>query len=493
MGRVLTSQECTHPKKKVMEMSMLGCMYGRRRDKIWNEVIQVKVGVVFVENKIRKTRLRSFRHVKRKCTDAPNKTVSIFETTIRILGGLISAHLIASDHNTGMRIPSYDDELLHLAEDLARRMLPAFDTPTGRRFEPQQGHWRHYKPAASLGPRGTNRGGPALKQRDPVGTASRVRKATPGNHAYDHVNWEFLDFMMLKMGSGEKWRRWIKFYISTARFFVVVNAEDIRKNHLVNWRVVIFPLRWGGLGVKDLKVFNKALLGRCIWRFGVEENDFWSGVVAEKYGMVAEGLGTLKLCKVGPIEAEEMLKGMERCPISNHITSTAGGGTLTLEFGILSRLTNDPSNSCSFSLGTYAYSCYNENAVFEQVAKNAVRGLWARRSKINLVGAHIDVFSGGTHCSRLMAGIKASNYDDRVSLLLSLTSLDLGIVESQERCQYLGRRSFNSYSCPLEMIFQVSFLFCFNPPPASLTYFLHHPSGGVTPELEYSTIRIGGS
>lgn len=30
-----------------------------------------------------------------------------------------------------MRIPSYDDELLHLAEDLARRMLPAFDTPTG--------------------------------------------------------------------------------------------------------------------------------------------------------------------------------------------------------------------------------------------------------------------------------------------------------------------------------------------------------------------------
>lgn len=30
-----------------------------------------------------------------------------------------------------MRVPSYDDELLHLAEDLARRMLPAFDTPTG--------------------------------------------------------------------------------------------------------------------------------------------------------------------------------------------------------------------------------------------------------------------------------------------------------------------------------------------------------------------------
>ncbi|RCV27595.1 hypothetical protein SETIT_5G336600v2 [Setaria italica] len=56
------------------------------------------------------------------------------------------------------------------------------------------------------------------------------------------------------------------------------------------------------------------------------------------------------------------------------ITSTAGGGTLTLEFGILSRLTN--------------------NTVFERVTKNSVRGIWSRRSKLNLVGAHINVFTG---------------------------------------------------------------------------------------------------
>ncbi|WMV11993.1 hypothetical protein MTR67_005378 [Solanum verrucosum] len=76
-----------------------------------------------------------------------------------------------------------------LPNNKKRRKLPGNpagkglgQSPSGRRFEPQQGHWRHYKPAASPGPRGTNRGGPALKQRDPVGTASRVRKATPGNH-----------------------------------------------------------------------------------------------------------------------------------------------------------------------------------------------------------------------------------------------------------------------------------------------------------------------
>ncbi|GMI71994.1 mannosidase 4 [Hibiscus trionum] len=134
-----------------------------------------------------------------------NKTVSIFETSIRVLGGLLSAHLIASDYATGMRIPSYDNQLLDLAEDLARRLLPAFDTPTGIPF-----------------------------------------------------------------------------------------------------------------GSVNLK-------------YGVDEHE-------------------------------------------SKITSTAGGGTLTLEFGVLSRLTNDP--------------------IFEQVTKNAVRGLWARRSKLNLVGAHINVFTG---------------------------------------------------------------------------------------------------
>ncbi|KAK4478154.1 hypothetical protein RD792_017436, partial [Penstemon davidsonii] len=151
-----------------------------------------------------------------------NKTISVFETTIRILGGLLSAHLIASDYNTGMRIPSYEDELLHLAEDLARRMLPAFDTPTGI----------------------------------PFGSVNLLH--------------------------------------------------------------------------------------------GVDENESKAKPFCILFTL-------LKFC-------------------TQTITSTAGGGTLTLEFGVLSRLTNDP--------------------IFEQVTKNAVRGLWARRSRINLVGAHIDVFSG---------------------------------------------------------------------------------------------------
>jgi hypothetical protein len=59
-----------------------------------------------------------------------DKTVSVFETTIRVLGGLISAYIFASDEGYGFAIPGYKDELLHHAVDLADRLLPALDTST---------------------------------------------------------------------------------------------------------------------------------------------------------------------------------------------------------------------------------------------------------------------------------------------------------------------------------------------------------------------------
>jgi mannosidase alpha-like ER degradation enhancer 1 len=54
--------------------------------------------------------------------------------TIRVLGGLLSTHLLAlSNHPThpGFALDWYNSELLHLATDLADRLLPAFRTPTG--------------------------------------------------------------------------------------------------------------------------------------------------------------------------------------------------------------------------------------------------------------------------------------------------------------------------------------------------------------------------
>jgi mannosidase alpha-like ER degradation enhancer 1 len=55
----------------------------------------------------------------------------VFETTIRVLGGLLSAHIFSSEASYGFALPGYKSELLTLAYDLGRRLLPAFNTPTG--------------------------------------------------------------------------------------------------------------------------------------------------------------------------------------------------------------------------------------------------------------------------------------------------------------------------------------------------------------------------
>jgi mannosidase alpha-like ER degradation enhancer 1 len=53
--------------------------------------------------------------------------VQVFESNIRILGGLLSAHLFATDPRFGVAFPEYQGELLTLAHDLGKRYLPAFE------------------------------------------------------------------------------------------------------------------------------------------------------------------------------------------------------------------------------------------------------------------------------------------------------------------------------------------------------------------------------
>ncbi|RLN10965.1 hypothetical protein BBO99_00004338 [Phytophthora kernoviae] len=58
--------------------------------------------------------------------------VSVFETTIRVLGGLLSAHQFAVNTKLQLFPPGkYDGALLRLAVDLGDRLMPAFDTVTG--------------------------------------------------------------------------------------------------------------------------------------------------------------------------------------------------------------------------------------------------------------------------------------------------------------------------------------------------------------------------
>jgi hypothetical protein len=61
---------------------------------------------------------------------------------------------------------------------------------------------------------------------------SRHRSGVPGiickmdlEKAYDHVNWDFLLYMLRRCGFGEKWCRWIAHCISTVQFSVLINGS----------------------------------------------------------------------------------------------------------------------------------------------------------------------------------------------------------------------------------------------------------------------------
>uniref|UniRef100_G3PFL3 alpha-1,2-Mannosidase n=1 Tax=Gasterosteus aculeatus aculeatus TaxID=481459 RepID=G3PFL3_GASAC len=58
--------------------------------------------------------------------------VSVFETNIRVLGGLLGGHSMAVMlRDGGQHMQWYQDELLHMAKDLGLRLLPAFNTSSG--------------------------------------------------------------------------------------------------------------------------------------------------------------------------------------------------------------------------------------------------------------------------------------------------------------------------------------------------------------------------
>ncbi|EYC35107.1 hypothetical protein Y032_1148g3689, partial [Ancylostoma ceylanicum] len=60
--------------------------------------------------------------------------VSVFETNIRVLGGLLSGHLLAElvRAKDPTRLKWYDNrQLLKMAEDIGNRLLPAFNTSSG--------------------------------------------------------------------------------------------------------------------------------------------------------------------------------------------------------------------------------------------------------------------------------------------------------------------------------------------------------------------------
>ncbi|KAK7576581.1 hypothetical protein V9T40_012867 [Parthenolecanium corni] len=75
---------------------------------------------------------KAVKLVIRDVTFDTNVVVSVFETNIRILGGLLSGHVLSEVLKTKyQKMNWYNGELLDMAKDLGYRLLPAFNTTTG--------------------------------------------------------------------------------------------------------------------------------------------------------------------------------------------------------------------------------------------------------------------------------------------------------------------------------------------------------------------------
>jgi hypothetical protein len=68
------------------------------------------------------------------------------------------------------------------------------------------------------------------------------------------------------------------------RDFLWGGLGDKFKHHLVGWDTVCTPKEAGGLGVRSLILTNKALLGKWLWRFGLEVQHLWRRVLVAKFG-----------------------------------------------------------------------------------------------------------------------------------------------------------------------------------------------------------------
>ena len=73
--------------------------------------------------------------------------------------------------------------------------------------------------------------------------------------------------------------------ISIQRKFLWAWCRDNRSIAWVRWEDVCKPLEEGGLGIKDVKIFNNALLAKWKWRLMNDERGKWKDIPVSKYGL----------------------------------------------------------------------------------------------------------------------------------------------------------------------------------------------------------------
>nr|KYP59873.1 Putative ribonuclease H protein At1g65750 family [Cajanus cajan] len=92
----------------------------------------------------------------------------------------------------------------------------------------------------------------------------------------------------------------IKEIVAIQRDFLWRGVKDGSKIPWVKWETVCKSKVEGGLGIKDVKLFNWALLGKWVWRCMLSPSMLWAKVLHDRYGHI-ESFSNFSLLCLGPV------------------------------------------------------------------------------------------------------------------------------------------------------------------------------------------------
>ncbi|ONI08449.1 hypothetical protein PRUPE_5G178500 [Prunus persica] len=189
--------------------------------------------------------------------------VNLFECNIRVLGGLVSAHLLATDSTDRLGKGVYKNQLLTLAEDLGKRFLPAFNTPTGLPYA-----WVNLKYGVMENETTeTSTSGCALRALRKlwsmrsslnllgttldVSTGEWIEYSTGIGAGVDSF-YEYLFKAHILFGKEEFWRMFHSAYIAVQKYFrhgPWYHEADMRTGKATYWQLTSLQAFWPGLQV----------------------------------------------------------------------------------------------------------------------------------------------------------------------------------------------------------------------------------------------------